>query len=59
MQWYPFTFYQSKATFDPHHNIRSTKEEIFRHIMDIEDYWANAENEFDIKKKMYSRLLVI
>lgn len=58
MQWYPFTFYQSKTNYDPHNNIRSVKEERFRHRVDIEDLWANAADEYEIRKRLHSRLSV-
>lgn len=58
MQWYPFTFYQSKTNYDPHNNIRSAKEERFGHKVDIEDFWANPTDEYEIRKRLYSRLHV-
>lgn len=58
MQWYPFTFYRSRVNYDPHSNIGSVNGERFRHKVDIEDFWVNAANKFDIKKRLFSKLPV-
>lgn len=55
MQWYPFTFYRSRANYDPHNNIGMVNGERYRHRIDLEDFWANAADEFDIKKRIWSR----
>lgn len=58
IQWYPFTFYRSKTNYVPFSNIGSVNGERFRHRveLDIEDFWANAADEFDIRKRLFSRL---
>lgn len=58
MQWYPFSFYRSSSNFDPHHHITKANERKYKHKVDLEDFWANADDEFEVTKRMLSRLLV-
>lgn len=56
MQWYPFNFYQSRSIFDPHNHIGLVNGEKYKHRMDLEDFWVNAIDESDIRRRLWSRL---
>lgn len=56
MQRYPFTSYKSRIDFDPHHNIGVINGWKYEHKEDLEDYWANAVDEYEVKKRLWSRL---
>lgn len=55
---YPFNSYQSRDNFDPHHHIRSVEGRKYKHEVELEDYWANAANEFEVRKRIWSQLPV-
>jgi hypothetical protein len=58
MQRYPFTSYRSRADFDPHHHIGVVNRRKYEHIVDLEDYWANAADEYEVRKRLWSRLSI-
>lgn len=58
MQRYPFTSYRSREDFDPHHHIGVVNGRKYEHRVDLEDYWTNAADEFEVKKRLWSKLPV-
>lgn len=55
IQQYPFISYKSRNNFDPLH-IRTVDGERYKHRVDLEDFWANAADEYDVRRRLWSRL---
>lgn len=45
-------------SFDPYHKIRKAFGRRYRHKEHLEDYWVDAMDDFEIRKRMCSRLSV-
>lgn len=56
IQFYPLSLYRSRSNFDPYHCIKTINGRKYKHRLELEDYWVNATNEFEIRKRMWSRL---
>lgn len=50
--------YASRMNFDPYHKIRKAYARKYRHRVHLEDYWANAMDDFEIRTRMCFRLSV-
>lgn len=48
--------YSSRENFDPYSNMRKVGGRRHKHKLQLEDYWMNAQDDLEIRKKMCSRL---
>lgn len=55
LQFYHLTLHISQQDFDPHKKIGMVQGEEYRHSAHVEDFWANAEDETEIRRRMFSR----
>jgi len=58
LEWYHLGWYRERKEFDPNGLIKASHENTFKHIPTIEDFWANAHDDFNVRKLAFSRLLV-
>ena len=55
-KWYHISWYRERKGFDLNGLIKASHENIFKHVPTIEDFWANAEDDFHVRKLAFSRL---
>lgn len=53
---YLFTSFASRDKFDPYGYVEETVGKKYKHVFQVEDFWMNAQDDMEIKKKMDSRL---
>lgn len=53
LSWYPFFQYKARNHFGPFHEMKKVDGEIFKHRPNLEDYWANATNSFEIRRRLW------
>lgn len=56
LAWYPFYLYKARRNFDPIYKMKRVEGIVFEHGTDLEDYWANAADSFEIKRRFWSRI---
>ena len=58
LEWYHLGWYRARQGFDPNGVIKTSHRNTFKHVPTIEDYWANAQDGFHVRKLAFSRLSV-
>ena len=58
MEQYHLGWYKARQGFDPNGLIKVPYDGTFRHVPTIEDFWANATDDFHVRKLAFSRLSV-
>lgn len=48
--------YTHRDNFDPYDNIKNAVKKKYKHIWQLEDFWMNVQDDFEVKKKMHSKL---
>lgn len=48
--------YSERRSFDPHGVYTGRLEKNYNHIPALEDFWANCADEFEVRRRSYSRL---
>lgn len=56
LAFYHLTFYITRSYFDPYNKIKMVAGMKFKHKFYLEDLWANARDDLEIRKRMFSRL---
>lgn len=56
LAFYHLTFHMTRSYFDPYNKIRMVVGMKFKHKFHLEDFWANARDDLEIRKRMFSRL---
>ena len=58
LEWYHLGWYGARQGFDPVGLIKASHGSEFKHVPTIEDFWANAKDDFHVRKLAFSRLSV-
>lgn len=58
LEWYHLGWYRARQGFDPVGLIKASHGNKFKHVPTIEDFWANAKDDFHVRKLAFSRLSV-
>ena len=58
LKWYHLGWYRARQGFDPNGLIKVSHGNEFKHVPTIEDFWANAKDDFHVRKLAFSRLSV-
>ena len=58
IEQYHLGWYRARQGFNPNGLIKASHENTFKHIPTIEDFWANAQDDFHVRKLAFSRLSV-
>ncbi len=56
LHFFHLLLYPKRNDFDPYNKISSTGGSKYQHKVHLEDFWANAANENEIRKRLHSRL---
>lgn len=56
LKFYKLTLHTSGQDFDPRGKSRTVQGQEYKHRVHLEDFWANAGDEAEIRKRMFSRL---
>lgn len=56
LQFYHLTLHTSRQDFDPQRRIKIVQGEEYKHKAYVEDFWANAGDEAEIRRRIFSRL---
>lgn len=56
LEWYHLGWYRARQGFDPNGLIKASHGNTFKHVPTIEDSWANARDDFHVRKLVFSRL---
>lgn len=59
IEQYHLGLYRARQRFDPNGFIKASQKNTFKHIPTIEDFWANAQDDFHVRKLAFSRLSVV
>lgn len=51
--FYHLTFHTARTFFNPYNKIRMVVGEKHKHKIQLEDYWANARDDFKVRKRMF------
>lgn len=52
------SFHSKRSRFDKTRKAQKKASREYSHKDDLEDYWANCSDEYEVRKKKFSRLLV-
>ena len=58
LEWYHLGWYRASKRFDSNGLIKASYRNAFKHVPNIEDFWANAKDDFYVRKLAFSRLSV-
>ena len=58
IEQYHCGWYRARQGFDPNGLIKTSHENTFKHIPTLEDFWANAQDDFHVRKLAFSKLSV-
>lgn len=56
LAFYHLTSHTARSYFDLYNKTRMVVGVKFKHKFHLEDYWANAKDDLEIKKRMFSKL---
>ena len=56
LHFFRLPLYPRRNDFDPYNKISSTGVSKYQHKAHLEDFWANAADENEIRKRLHSRL---
>lgn len=56
LEQYHIGWYRARQGFDPNGLIKASHGDPFKHIPTMEDFWANAQDDFHVRKLAFSKL---